>query len=92
MVATITAAQREREIKISGEESDVTLYGIGIYDHYFPHGGTLGPWGAWTCGKSHEDEAIPSTIPTACGSGSIHRIQLAQSYVIGYRPGNRHER
>jgi Ca-activated chloride channel family protein len=80
----------EREIKSLVKESDVTLYGIGIYDHYFStQEERLGPWllsdlTEITGGRSYTIDN-PNGLPAVARSIGI---QLRNQYVIGYRPVN----
>jgi Ca-activated chloride channel family protein len=80
----------EREIRSLVKESDVTLYGIGIYDHYFAtREERLGPWllsdlTEITGGRSYTIDN-PNGLPAVARSIGI---QLRNQYVIGYRPEN----
>jgi Ca-activated chloride channel family protein len=80
----------EREIKSVVKESDVLLYGIGIYDHYFStEEERQGPWllsdmTEITGGRTYtvdNPNALPS-VARAIG------VQLRNQYLIGYRPHN----
>jgi Ca-activated chloride channel family protein len=80
----------EREIKALVKESDVALYGIGIYDRYFStREESLGPWllsdlTEITGGRSYTVDN-PNALP---GVARAIGIQLRHQYVIGYKPEN----
>jgi Ca-activated chloride channel family protein len=80
----------EGEIRSLVKEADVLLYGVGIYDRYFPTlEERLGPWlltnlteitGGRTFAVDNPND-LPA-ITRAIG------IQLRNQYVIGYHPNN----
>jgi Ca-activated chloride channel family protein len=80
----------EGEIKSLVKESDVTIYAIGVYDHYFAtHEELLGPGllsqiTDVTGGRTFTIDS-PNDLPLIA-----HRIgiELRDQYVIGYNPGN----
>src|SRR5437879_4327992 len=80
----------EGEIKSLAKESDVLIYAIGIYDHYFPtEEERLGPallteiselTGGRTFTIDHPNDL--ADVATKIG------IELRNQYVLGYRPKN----
>ena len=80
----------EGEIKSLVKESDVLLYGVGIYDHYFATPEErLGPWllaniTEITGGRTFTIDN-PNDLPTVARAIGI---QLRHQYLIGYRPSN----
>ena len=80
----------EGEIKSLVKESDVLLYGVGIYDHYFATPEErLGPWllaniTEITGGRTFTIDN-PNDLPTVARAIGI---QLRHQYLIGYRSSN----
>src|ERR1700745_1932825 len=81
----------ENEIKNLVKESDVQIYAIGIYDHYFPTDEErLGPQllsdiTELTGGRAFSIDN-PNDLPDVATKIGI---ELRNQYVLGYRPSNR---
>jgi len=78
----------EGEIKSLVKESDVLIYGVGVYDRYFPTPEErLGPWLLTDITEITGGRTF--TVDNPNGLPAVARaigIQLRNQYVIGYRP------
>jgi len=78
----------EGEIRSLVKEDDVTLYGVGIYDRYFPTPEErLGPWLLTDITEITGGHAFTIDNPNALPAvARAIGMQLRNQYVIGYRP------
>jgi Ca-activated chloride channel family protein len=80
----------ESEIKAMVRESDVMIYAIGIYDHYFPtEEEKLGPELLTDVTEITGGRAFTVDNPNDLADVATKiGIELRNQYVIGYRPNN----